>query len=282
MARSKKAATAGELRLAQLRQVAQAAGFALLATEWRGNLERYLFECRRGHQYQRGVKHLIHEPPVVCPQCLQEDQFARIQQTVQAKGGVCLSPLYMGVVARYEFQCAQGHRWTATGGWVLRGHWCRQCAYEAKQQAYRLTDGLARLQAAALKHKGACLSERYVDQQTRYRFRCRYGHEWSTTGGIIFSGQWCCVCNAVERRLRQLAVMQEVAQACGGRCLSEKYIGSGIKLEWECHRGHTWRATPANTKRGHWCPQCAILDRIHRAGSKARQKYLPSKHHVVD
>ena len=192
-----------------------------------------------------------------------------------------MSPLYMGVVARYEFQCAQGHRWTATGANMLHGHWCSQCAYEAKRQAYRLTDGLARLQAAALKHKGACLSECYVDQQTRYLFRCQHGHEWHTTGSIIFSGRWCSACHFNGRRLG-IDAMREIAQARGGRCLSKEYSNSNSKLEWECHRGHTWHAVPGGISQGHWCAQCAILDRIHRAGSKAWQKYLPSKHPVID
>ena len=282
MARSNKAAAAGELCLAQLRQVAQAAGFALLATEWRGNLERYLFECRRGHQWHRSAHNiLLRVATITCRQCSNEERLTAIQQVAQAKDGACLSTVYGGSRAVYKFQCAQGHRFTATGANVLRGHWCRQCAYEAKRQAYRLTDGLARLQAAALKHKGACLSECYVDQQTRYLFRCQHGHEWHTTGSVIFSGSWCSACHFNGRRLG-IDAMHEIAQARGGRCLSKEYSNSNSKLEWECHRGHTWHAVPGGISQGHWCPQCAILDRIHRAGSKARQKYLPSKHYPID
>ena len=43
----------------------------------------------------------------------------------------------------------------------------------------------------------------------------------------------------------------------GGKCLSSEYVNARTKLIWECNIGHTWRAIPANIKKGHWCPICA-------------------------
>ena len=51
--------------------------------------------------------------------------------------------------------------------------------------------------------------------------------------------------------------MQEIAERRGGRCLSKIYKRANIKLEWECSKGHKWRAVPANVKHGTWCPFCA-------------------------
>lgn len=58
---------------------------------------------------------------------------------------------------------------------------------------------------------------------------------------------------------RQLQSLQEKASQHGGRCLSKRYLGSKVKLKFECALGHTWPAVPANIKSGHWCPRCAIV-----------------------
>ncbi|WP_156992329.1 hypothetical protein [Paraburkholderia oxyphila] len=54
--------------------------------------------------------------------------------------------------------------------------------------------------------------------------------------------------------------MQEVAKARGGRCLSEVYLGTQVKLTWEWHLGHIWDAAPGNVLyRDAWCPFCFRL-----------------------
>ena len=32
---------------------------------------------------------------------------------------------------------------------------------------------------------------------------------------------------------------------------------SGKKVWWKCDKGHEWKASPVNVKRGSWCPFCA-------------------------
>ena len=54
-----------------------------------------------------------------------------------------------------------------------------------------------------------------------------------------------------------ISEMQEIAKKKGGQCLSERYINGHTNLTWQCKKGHQWDATPANVKRGSWCPACA-------------------------
>ena len=51
--------------------------------------------------------------------------------------------------------------------------------------------------------------------------------------------------------------MSALAIARGGRCLSKEYVNDHAKLQWRCHVGHFWMATPNNVKFGVWCPRCA-------------------------
>ncbi len=53
--------------------------------------------------------------------------------------------------------------------------------------------------------------------------------------------------------------MRAAAEFRGGRCLSESMTKGDLytKLEWECHDGHRFFASPyAVLKAGHWCPEC--------------------------
>lgn len=54
--------------------------------------------------------------------------------------------------------------------------------------------------------------------------------------------------------------MQSLAAERGGRCLSTEYLGTTVKLTWQCHQGHVWEAAPTGVKnQGRWCPNCAFL-----------------------
>ena len=50
--------------------------------------------------------------------------------------------------------------------------------------------------------------------------------------------------------------MRELAKLRQGKCLSEKYTNSFIKLKFECKEKHIWKTTPCSIKSGHWCPKC--------------------------
>jgi len=50
--------------------------------------------------------------------------------------------------------------------------------------------------------------------------------------------------------------MQELASGNGGKCLSEKYVNRGSKLEWVCKEGHQWKASARLVKSGAWCKTC--------------------------
>ncbi len=53
--------------------------------------------------------------------------------------------------------------------------------------------------------------------------------------------------------------MRSAAAFRGGRCVSENMTKGDLytKLEWECHDGHRFWASPYTVlKAGHWCPEC--------------------------
>ncbi|MBY9005684.1 MAG: hypothetical protein KGD63_02910 [Candidatus Lokiarchaeota archaeon] len=57
--------------------------------------------------------------------------------------------------------------------------------------------------------------------------------------------------------------MDELAKSRNGFCLSKRYFGDHVKLQWECGNcNHKWWATPHNIKNGHWCKICGIQNMI--------------------
>ncbi|WP_373322126.1 zinc-ribbon domain-containing protein [Paraburkholderia adhaesiva] len=41
---------------------------------------------------------------------------------------------------------------------------------------------------------GECLSERYVNNETKLRWRCAKGHEWEAVPASVIKGSWCPQC----------------------------------------------------------------------------------------
>jgi len=121
---------------------------------------------------------------------------------------------------------------------------------------------LAEIQADAARRGGRCLSETYVDSLTLMDWECGQGHRWRAVPHAIRQGHWCKKC-ADERLRFPTQVVQEIANARGGACLSP-YSNSQTRLEWQCKEGHTWWATFSSVKQGSWCPQCKGVKRASR------------------
>ena len=73
-----------------------------------------------------------------------------------------------------------------------------------------------------------------------------------------------------NRSEKGLDDLKEIAVQAGGRLLSKKYLGSNAYYEWECAKGHIWKATPAGQGKRRWCPTCG-------AERRALKKTLTTK-----
>ena len=67
--------------------------------------------------------------------------------------------------------------------------------------------------------------------------------------------------------------MHEIAEKRGGKCLSTKYKDVKTKLLWECEYGHRWETTPANIRKGRWCPKCGYKIAGKKISKTRRSKY---------
>ncbi|WP_322062938.1 hypothetical protein [Paraburkholderia sp. J63] len=249
--------------LAEVRQLAAERGGRCLSTEYMNSNTHLLWECANGHQWQ-AVPSSVKGGSwcSLCAKVRLRVSLEEVQRAAEKLGGRCLSSEYVNGTTPLGFECAAGHRFEASPRAVRSGHWCPKCAHDRR----RLTIGQMRELAAS--RGGECLSEHYVDQRTHLRWRCAAGHEWDSSLNAV-RDHWCPACSG--RPQYTVADMQTLARSRGGECLSDAYVSALCRLQWQCHRGHTWWSKPANVLRGTWCPECAILARCR--SRKARRRY---------
>jgi len=110
------------------------------------------------------------------------------------------------------------------------------------------------MQELAESRGGKCLSDVYVNANSKLTWRCAKGHQWTATPGNVQSGSWCPICAGFGKTIEDV---RHLAAERGGECLSPAFIGARTPLLWQCVEGHRWKATPDNIRRGEWCPFCA-------------------------
>jgi hypothetical protein len=184
---------------------------------------------------------------------MRKSTLVQMRRLAQRRGGKCISRRYIDSRTPLRWRCRSGHEWNAMPTNVSKGSWCPACAHRK-----RLT--LDEMQTLAACRGGDCVSDHYLNNRTKLRWRCAAGHEWEAAPGLITAGHWCPHCAHVARL--SLDAMVEIASARGGRCLSTEYVNVETHLLWKCVAGHEWTATPASVRSGKWCPYCVHNQRL--------------------
>jgi queuine/archaeosine tRNA-ribosyltransferase len=207
-----------------------------------------------------------------------------MQRLASAKGGRCLSPEYIRTDAKLLWQCKEGHQWEAVPSNIKRGHWCPACA-----RGQRRRGTIDEMRNIAHSRGGRCLSTAYIRANAKLLWQCKEGHQWQALPNSVKRGSWCPVCATMPKHT--IEEMQRLAEARGGKCLSEAYINNLTKLTWQCREGHQWEALPNNVKRGSWCPVCVTMrngtiDEMKRiaearGGECLSQEYINNKTKLI-
>jgi len=240
-------------RLVEMQELAKKHGGQCLSTNYINNTTKLRWRCEAGHVWEATPVSI--KMGNWCHECSGYRRYtlADMQALARKRGGECLATKYHGNRTKILWRCAKGHLWSTTPGGVVMGAWCPYCA---NRPPITIKD----VRALARTRRGKCLSTQYANAQCKLHFRCAEGHVWKTNWNRLQQGMWCPVCGkgktGKERRLT-IDLMCNIARGKGGLCISKEYVNSGVKLLWRCQHGHQWSATPANVRRGTWCPVCA-------------------------
>jgi hypothetical protein len=159
--------------------------------------------------------------------------------------------------------CNEGHEWETRIGHRYRGSNCPYCSGLKKKT-------IEDMRKVASERGGECLSETYINNGKKLKWKCKDRHIWMATPNLIMGsenrkGCWCPECANLKKgnyNRGNLKEYQEIAKNWGGICLSTSYVNSTVKLKWLCKEGHIWEASPGKIKgsenrKGTWCPECA-------------------------
>jgi len=116
----------------------------------------------------------------------------------------------------------------------------------------------------AKRYGGKCLSKKYINAITKILWECKDNHCWYATFDNVNHNHWCPKCaiknNAEKQKLiNGLYIARRIAEKRGGKCLSNEYVNSKIKMHWECEIKHTWWVKFTHIQQGHWCPKCSFI-----------------------
>lgn len=188
-----------------------------------------------------------------------EIMMERLRKKIKSSGGKVIGD-YVNARSLMTFICKEGHKFKNTPDKIMgRGQWCRKCYEKNAKGKYRTSfDDLKKIVTAK---GGNVISKKYAGVDTKVLIECGKGHKWMVRPGSIFKGLWCQMCmsqvNAEKMRLG-IGEMQKIAERRGGKCLSDIYVNSKVKLRWRCEFGHEWEALPSNVKnKSSWCPRCS-------------------------
>ena len=126
--------------------------------------------------------------------------------------------------------------------------------------------------------KGKCLSQKYINNNSKLLWKCKQGHKWKATPKNIKLGQWCPACAIIRisnKKRLTIEEIQSIAKSRSGECLSKEYHGSRIHLLWKCKEGHIWEVDPHHIKQGNWCPTCA--NNLRKLSINEMQKIAKSR-----
>jgi hypothetical protein len=241
-----------EEQLEEYKTLAIERGGRCLATEYKNNHTKILFECKEGHQWKAAPR--IIKEGSWCPTCA--GWFYTIQDMIDLAAehnGKCLSEKYKNYTTKLVWQCSEGHVWMAGPGNIIHGSWCPKCAY--KKNGERQRGDIEKYRNIVREKGGKLLSDTHINSHTHLYCECSKGHIWRITPGNIISGHWCPYCSGKAKH--SMADMRAYAKAKGGKCLSKNYVNTYAKLQWQCSMGHTWEAAPNNIiHNDSWCPVC--------------------------
>lgn len=236
----------------ELTEIAQKRKGDLLSKSYLGWNQKLMWECEKGHQWKAIPNHI--KNGTWCPKCSGKNKTINdMQKLAEKKGGKCLSEKYINKKSKLLWMCSKGHQFKSTPDSITQGHWCPECAKNKK-----LT--IEEMHSIAKARGGKCLSNNYTNAVSNLIWQCEKMHKWKAPAFRIKDRSWCPRCAGnVKATIEE---MNKLAQNHMGKCLSDKYINAHTALDWKCNRGHRFKSTPHQVKRGQWCPKCARNKRL--------------------
>lgn len=191
--------------LRELQNIAKNKKGKLLTNVYLGYHIRHQWECSKGHIWETTPSKI--KQGRWCHECNTRKKLniETYQEIAKSRGGKCLSKTYTSGKHKLNWECKNGHRWSAEATSVKVGHWCPKCAND--QQKVVLLDmgkaALIEMKKIAKSNQGKCLSAEYRTARKNLKWECSKGHVWDATPSSVKAGSWCQKCYYLSRRKKK-------------------------------------------------------------------------------
>jgi hypothetical protein len=275
--------------LTDMQNLAKSKGGKCLSTKYINNSTKMLWQCSEGHHWEANAKSLKHSD-TWCPKCTQQKFLDELIETAKSRGGKCLSSKYINNSTKMLWQCSAGHQWKDNAAHIKSmNRWCPECKKNLRRKRIQ-KKAITIMKEIAKSKGGKCLSsdDSYINDKSKLSFECAKGHKWKTSFGSIKGlDTWCPVC--AGNIPVPTSDLQKLAKSRGGKLLSQEYINTREKYDWECSLGHKFSNTWGHIRSGQWCPTCSksgISEEVCRTTfeqifnsdfSKVRPKWLKNE-----
>ena len=102
------------------------------------------------------------------------------------------------------WECQELHIWDARFDWMKHDNsWCPYCAG-------KFNNSIELCRAIAIARGGICLSDEYINNKTKMKWKCRQKHEWNTNFDSIKRGSWCPSCSPLKSELFVRKVLENL------------------------------------------------------------------------
>jgi hypothetical protein len=138
-----KCAGTARLDIETMHALAAARGGRCLSSEYVNKSTHLEWECAVGHRW-RAIPGSVRLGKW-CRRCggktakagASAASWERARRAAEARGGRCLSTVYLDTHSHLEWECSEGHRWSAVPSGILRGAWCPTCSGSLSERMVR-------------------------------------------------------------------------------------------------------------------------------------------------
>ena len=202
---------------------------------------------------------LIEKININFPAVYNRPQLELLKKLAQEKGGVLLSPKYLGDKIKLRWKCQNNHSWEATPNGIKAEKWCPLCYGNVRKT-------ISDIKAQAVEKGFTLISTEYKGTNKNHSWKCGLGHVLKTSPGHVSRGRGCLYCQgnkaSKENNLstNHPEIGAEWHPSKNDQLKPEDItLASNKKVWWLCPKGHEYDMAINNrtAKRRSGCPFCA-------------------------
>lgn len=225
----------------------------------RGSHKRLPWMCRNGHEYEAVVKDRT--SGTGCPYCSGNKVLGGFNDLATVRPDLVLEARFdataytAGSKRKVDWECIEGHWWTASIGDRVSGTGCPVCAVGSVHAGH---DDLATLNPTLADQAQFDPTRVGVTGKRPLPWRCSAGHEWSASVAERVAHQECPFCAGILPVVGKSDLLSTHPDLAAEAMFDPSLVTAANTkaARWKCDQNHEWNATVAERVAGAGCPYC--------------------------